>query len=692
MNKKRIYNKIIILSIGLFFLIPFSSVKASFMNVSPKLPLNTGLVGWWTFDGKDIINGVVRDASRNGNDGNLYGIPSIATSTFYVPGIIGQAGNFDDVNENYLDAGSNAPFDSNNWTMSIWVNPLNVVAGGYQDIFSYYGDGPTIEKAVGSGSLSIVHLGGIDFTANITLVDNKWQHVTFTRSGSTIVAYLNGVQTAINSSFSATFSKTQTVRVGGSAASPYTFAGKLDEARIYNRALSASEVKQLYNAGVSTYKNPLTSGLLGWWNFDDKEMSNGVVPDKSGNNNKGNLFNIASSTFFTSGKLGQSFNFDGLNDYVDMGSSIPFDSSNWTMSVWVNPSNVAGGYQRLFSYYGNGPTIWKWAGAGSFGIVHGASIDFDSGVILVNDRWQHLTFTRSGSTIVAYLNGVQWARNNAFSATFTKDTTVRIGNSTAYNEPFAGKLDEPRIYNRALSATEVKNLYNLGTAKFGISVPTSKPTTGIWSGLVGHWTFDGNDMVNGVVSDKSGNNNSGNLINIASSTFYTIGKIGQAGNFDGADDYVDTNYVLPTTNFSFGIWAQSSSGAQANRIMGNADYSSGTSGIDITYGYGNGIRVVARRGANVGTWDLQSDALTPGIFNGWHHVFVTLDSINGLKIYYDGSLIASKPTTLLITSSFTTKIGRTGNGGAYIGKIDDARIYNRVLSDTEVKQLYNLGR
>ena len=61
------------------------------------------------------------------------------------------------------------------------------------------------------------------------------------------------------------------------------------------------------------------------------------------------------------------------------------------------------------------------------------------------------------------------------------------------------------------------------------------------SGLVGWWTFDGKDVVNGVIRDKSGQGNHGNAINIASSTFYTKGKVGQAGNFDGGDDYVSVS-------------------------------------------------------------------------------------------------------------------------------------------------------
>ena len=73
-----------------------------------------------------------------------------------------------------------------------------------------------------------------------------------------------------------------------------------------------------------------------------------------------------------------------------------------------------------------------------------------------------VTVTRAGSTLACYKNGPITARDTAFSATFSKDTTVRIGNSTVFDEPTYGGLDDVRIYSRALSATEVKQLYNAG--------------------------------------------------------------------------------------------------------------------------------------------------------------------------------------------------------------------------------------
>ena len=74
--------------------------------------------------------------------------------------------------------------------------------------------------------------------------------------------------------------------------------------------------------------------------------------------------------------------------------------------------------------------------------------------------------------------------------------------------------------------------YNTASASFTISRPSTHNLD-----LVGHWTFDGAKVVNGVALDSAGTNN-GNLVNIASSTFYSYGKIGQGFNFDGLNDYV----------------------------------------------------------------------------------------------------------------------------------------------------------
>src|SRR3989344_3805799 len=79
-----------------------------------------------------------------------------------------------------------------------------------------------------------------------------------------------------------------------------------------------------------------TLGLIGWWTFDGKDMPSGKVNDVSGNGNHGSAINIATSTFYTVGKIGQGLKFDGVNDYVNLGndSSIAVQFP-LTLSAWV---------------------------------------------------------------------------------------------------------------------------------------------------------------------------------------------------------------------------------------------------------------------------------------------------------------------------------------------------------------------
>src|SRR3990167_6859417 len=95
------------------------------------------------------------------------------------------------------------------------------------------------------------------------------------------------------------------------------------------------------------------------------------------------------------------------------------------------------------------------------------------------------------------------------------------------------------------------------TANAGFIVK-APPYIGLQEGLVGFWSFDGPDMsqsTNNVWAlDRSGNNNNGVLKNMATSSARKAGKIGQALDFDGVDDYVNVASVPESSSMSFSVW------------------------------------------------------------------------------------------------------------------------------------------
>jgi Concanavalin A-like lectin/glucanases superfamily len=118
--------------------------------------------------------------------------------------------------------------------------------------------------------------------------------------------------------------------------------------------------------------------------------------------------------------------------------------------------------------------------------------------------WHHVLFTYDGTVNRLYLDGVQVASNTNAHQSATP-TILTIGAEPQFNFNYLnGVEDDIRIYNRALSAMEVKQLYNLGAAKIGHSNDVA-----LSIGLVGYWTFDGKDTnwSTGKAKDIFGNGN-----------------------------------------------------------------------------------------------------------------------------------------------------------------------------------------
>ena len=268
---------------------------------------------------------------------------------------------------------------------------------------------------------------------------------------------------------------------------------------------------------------------------------------------------------------------------------------------------------------------------------------------------------------------------------------------------FNGSIDDVRIYNRALSPSEVTALYNAGSAKFN-----KTPTDALTDGLVGHWTFDGKDTpwtsaTAATTLDKSGNGNTGTLTNMAQATSPTIGKLGQGLKFDGGDDYVSVgNSSWISQSFSLGAWFKSNSSSYQMFVAKLAGSNRSTwqfyGGLTDTGG------IVFKIYSSDG--DVTYISNTNGFNNNqWHHAVITIADVDGstnktVNMYIDGVLYANSATPTGTPGSYGVKAANIILGARFTpalslphkGLLDDVRIYNRALLPTEITQLYNLGR
>jgi hypothetical protein len=236
-----------------------------------------------------------------------------------------------------------------------------------------------------------------------------------------------------------------------------------------------------------TSKPPLGTPIIPSWRNDPQylklwlpfqEGGGGKAYDLSGNRNHGTLTNMANPPTANSGWAGQGLRFDGTDDYVATGGRPILENSDMTVSAWINPSVISandrtvigrgvvntGGlnYGWMVSTYSNRLYFQRNVGSAT-----SYSLNTASGV--VSNILQFITITYSYNTGITtfYINGA-----NVYSAAMaatgtivyspTYDNGISIGAQdykTGVFRYFTRLIDDIRIYNRALSADEVKELF-----------------------------------------------------------------------------------------------------------------------------------------------------------------------------------------------------------------------------------------
>lgn len=202
----------------------------------------------------------------------------------------------------------------------------------------------------------------------------------------------------------------------------------------------------------------------------------------------------------------------------------------------------------------------------------------------------------------------------------------------------------------------------------------------LYEGLVAFYPFNGNS------NDESGNNNNG-TVHGATSTSDRFGNVNSAYVFDGTDDYIEIGNSVSlniTEQISISFWAKlETSGPYyfPYHIIEKFEcWGLGQRENDINWG-------VETPNGYFNIWALNFS------YNKWYHFVMKYDGSN-VSIYVNGQLNASQQASGTInTNTNKVYISRYNEGGDYYfdGTLDDFRIYNRSLSDSEIIELYHEG-
>src|SRR5882672_9206645 len=210
------------------------------------------------------------------------------------------------------------------------------------------------------------------------------------------------------------------------------------------------------------------TGLVAAYAFN--EGSGTTVADISGNNNNGT---ITAATWTTAGKFGNALAFNGTSARVTVPNAASLQlTTGMTLEAWVFPTAALTGWQAIVDktvdgYYLMASTDQNRPAAGGTW-VGGNQNTYGPSVLAVN-AWTHLAATFDGATVRLFVNGVQVASQAQTTALASTTGTLQIGGDSYPNEFFAGRIDEVRIYNRALSAAEIQT--DMNTAVGGTPPP-----------------------------------------------------------------------------------------------------------------------------------------------------------------------------------------------------------------------------
>ncbi|MBI4159910.1 LamG domain-containing protein, partial [Candidatus Wolfebacteria bacterium] len=266
-----------------------------------------------------------------------------------------------------------------------------------------------------------------------------------------IVSLIFGGTFAPQSAQAATYTFIQTNWAGGATATTATHPGN-----------QTNWTNSLYSTG-------LTNDLAGWWKFD--EGSGTSAADSSGNGNTGTLTN---GPTWTAGKMEQALNFNAGSDYVNVGDPasgvLDFGTGDFTISLWLDLDGFVSQGSSLNVVLGK-RTLDTWESAGyailipgdnipSFQIGNGVSaVSVSFGSAVAGAGWKHLVVVRTGgSNLITYLDAVQ-KNTGTLSGSVSNSNGLTLGDDISSFRNLDGRIDDIRIYNRALTSSEITSIY-----------------------------------------------------------------------------------------------------------------------------------------------------------------------------------------------------------------------------------------
>ncbi|MCD4698921.1 MAG: DNRLRE domain-containing protein, partial [Bacteroidales bacterium] len=414
------------------------------------------LVGHWAMEENDGVT-ILTDSSAFGNNGNVTG------SLVQELGQRAYGQDFDGSND-YVFVPDDASLDiMDEITIAVWIKPtkvgtqriirkLNTTTNNGYSLFLSANNYFSI-RFNGSNSLRV------NTSALYSSYLNQWIHIAVTYDGTTIRTYFNGnPDNTLTTPFTIGTNNLDLCLGARAEDGGDKFEGGMDDVRIFNYALSPTEILSLQ----STWDPPNPDNLVGHWAMEEGSGSNLV--DSSSYNNDGT---ITGSPVWVEGKDGLALALDGTNDFATVPYDPSLDITNAiTLAAWIRPGKT--GTQRIIrkvdGVAGTGYSLFL-SSVGYVSVRFNNSNSYRVNTIAFyptsGTEWMHVAATYDGSKIRTFINGEPDDSLAVAFTILTNTENLSIGAETEGGNKFQGAIDDARIYNKALSIAEIQSLPGL---------------------------------------------------------------------------------------------------------------------------------------------------------------------------------------------------------------------------------------
>ena len=606
----------------------------------------------------------------------------------------------------------------NNYSISFWINSNDLASSadivmGTSDNYSGAVGFGIYTGSPSSGDINWAVCNGssrVDITAS-GLSPKQWHHVVITQntSNNEKKIYVDNTLKATSTSTINNTNVTYSLIIGGyQTYNNSVLNGKLDQIRVFNKVVSASEVTTLYNETTSTVS---TLQVLGDYSCIATYTFEGNANDLSTNYN-GTASNVrydyngtASNVTYATGKFGKAIEFNGSTGFMNVENMSTVLANDFTVSMWVKtPSSLAtSGYPTfasLYGYPGSGSAYgWsvEYVGAGASSKItfywvssSGVGNYLQSAAISPN-TWYHVLVKKDASSASLYINGqLDHSGGSGISSYAMYYNTItdltfgakRLTDGGSISSQFTGLVDQVRLFTKQLNVGEISTLYN-ETATSVASGTIDNPSTIAYYKMAD-------------ATDETGSYN----LTASNVDFNVQGKYGFAGKFNGSSSKITRESLFDNTQvkMSASVWIKATDYSPSSNIaildIGDNDTVLAQNRIFISGTSLHNIFVSVNGG--VGGFAQASQSFTD---NSWNHIVATWDVTgggvtNGIKIYLNGSLAGQGNSTQGFNSARDLALGvnedqSVGDRHHFSGSIDQVRIFNKAISAAEVTKLYN---